>query len=119
MRLRWPRFLPGFPAILLVPAVLGFSVTLNSARLEARAGNPSYGFPLTFKGYFEVRGFLPGTARILAVDFYEYEFRITPLLIDLIIALTVAYSLAMAADRLVFPAIRGGRRRKRGSGETG
>ena len=136
MRLRWPRFLPGFPAVLLVPAVLGRWARLcgtNShydwsslsdrddlwvpvhpergpMHMQGEPWNNPRGFPFRYSGSFEP---WEGGGYVWS------GFQIHWFLIDLTIALTVAYLFAMVIDRLLFPAIRARQGRKRGTGEAG
>ena len=134
MRLRWPtKFLPGFPAILLVPAFLGLwatlcvthsdyewsSISLPGTRvisIPPEGLEPSYnprGFPFTFSGSWEERETKP-----VGVEVYdEIGFQIHWFLVDLIIALAVGYLLAMRVDRLVFPLVRRLQKKKPEQGE--
>ena len=121
LRFRWRRFLPGYPAILLVPAILGLWVGLTwankdySFQTRPHVRNPSYGIPLSFMGHRDDQWCKAHSRRHKQV----YGFWIDRFLIDLAIALASAYIVGMAADRLLFPAIRAARRRKRGAGEAG
>ncbi len=123
MRLRWPtKYLPSFPAILLVPAVLGLWATLCIADSEYEWSSislpgtrvisippegvePWYnprGFPFTFSGSWEERETKP-----VGVEVYdEIGFKIHWFLVDLIIALAVGYLLAMRVERSLFPLVR-------------
>ena len=118
------RFLPRFPAVLLVPAVLGLWVVLCITRTPYdwsslwRSGVGSYirswwdggpglnarGFPFTFYGTWELD----------EVDqIYRWTgFQIGWFLLDLIIALAAAWGFAMLIDRVAFPLIRATHRRK-------
>ncbi len=133
MRLRWPtHYLPGFPAILLVLAVLGLWAQLcfteskydwaphrlpgmHVYRLRHEEGEPWYnprGFPFAFSGSWEEVGNIRGVAT------YGWTgFQITWFLGDLIIALTAAYIFAMGVERLVFPLVQRQYRTKPKRGE--
>ena len=103
--------LPGFPAVLLVPAGLLAWASLCVTHGErdwpfllqsspTKGGEPWYdeplGYPFTFSGTWERRG--PST--------YGWTgFQMNWFLIDLLIALTVAYIFAMAVERLLFPLV--------------
>ena len=112
MRLRWPRLLPGFPAALLVPAFLaGWAIqcsipivvwTRGAERIVSFQGEP---FPFMVRAQF--------------ADLVGSEFRVSAFFMDLALALAAAYLIAMAADRLLFPAIRAARGKKLGQGEVG
>ena len=104
MRFRLPRLLPGFPAMLLVPAVLAVWAILNWTP-QGNWGTYCQGFPYHFSEWDHSRGYLENDT---------YAFRR-----NLLIALATGYVVAMAVDRLVFPAIRGASRRKLGRGEAG
>ena len=127
MRFRWTRWLPGFPAVLLMPAIVVTWASLlwapeGDTCWEGGGLGPEWGFPIVFARYdaVQVRKTDPrsGLARRIRSTRLS-EFRVSHFLIDLAIVLAAAYILTMAADRLLFPAIRGARRRSRGSGETG
>ena len=125
MRLRWRKYLPGWPAVLLVPAVLAVWIMLCIFAPEK--GLPgSRGFPFDFAVRWEEYEMNPQLFANLRKHFpQEYSqyseenlpilrrpvrgsgFQIHWFLIDLIIALTAAYLFAMAVDRLVFPLVRG------------
>ena len=120
MRIRWPRFLPGFPAVLLVPVVLGLWIWLcmtpqieprgkwqwdwnaGRGREFIRVWKGKRGVPFAFLGHKMDPRRGAHTPR-------RYGFKPIPFTADLAIALAVAYGLAIALDRLVFPAIRGAR----------
>ena len=135
MRLRWPRFLPGFPAVLLMIPVLGlWAFVCTVPRGEDQMAHRRRGFPLVFTGRREVRELEPqvvAAIRKQAPEFFRAQegkpilvngwagFKVTWFLLDLIIALAAAWGFAFAVDRLVFPTIRAARRRKRGTGEAG
>ncbi len=82
MRLRWPRYLPRFPAILLIPTVLTAWALIWVHQDQDRFTGWGSNFPLRF----------------LVADW------------DFGPALVVAWALAMAVDRLLFPLLRGRRR---------
>ena len=105
MSFRLSRFLPRFPAILLVPAVLGLWAAVTWARAIYVEGMPHYGFPLIFNGFY-----LEYDPREAFWIREEHGFRFTPLLIDLALALAAAWAFAMIIDRRLVPLIRGERR---------
>ena len=105
MRFRWSRLLPGYPAALVVPAVLALWATFCMLIRHGSDGLYGWGFPLRFFGWFP--------------DRIDYGFRIAPFQFDLVLALVTGYILAMTLDRLLFPAIRGARRKKLRKGEAG
>ena len=106
MKRRWPRFLPRFPALLLVPTVLGAWVPLCFAFPHPYRFRDAIGFPLHFKignwWRYESGWHSPG-----AFEFYPVR-----LTVDIGVALATAYAAAMTLDRLVFPLLRGRRRQK-------
>ncbi|MCZ6688501.1 MAG: hypothetical protein O7H41_02740 [Planctomycetota bacterium] len=107
IRFRWTRYLPRFPAVLLVPVVL----VLWAGLCSVYRGGPSswdggWGVPLRFDGWW------PGMSSP------PPAFRVTPFLIDLTLALAAAYLMAMAVDRLLFPAIGSTPRRKLRQGDA-
>ena len=133
MTFRLRKYLPGWPAFLLVPAVLGLWVvlfiphtetdwsslgipgrrlsSLQNAELESRY--KPQGFPFTFSAGWEAQI----TSRQAV---YRWTgFQMTWFLLDLIIALTVAYLFAMAIERLLFPLARRLHRKKPEQGEPG
>ncbi len=122
MRFRWRKYLPSYPAILLVPLVLAVWVMIWTIPYEKDRGDIR-GFPFDFSGSWEEYDMsLQHFAKMREAFPQEYSqyseenlptlrrpvygFRITWFLIDLIIALAAAYVVAMALDRLVFPWIR-------------
>ena len=111
MRFRWPRFLPGFPAVLLMPAILAAWAILCSIPRYSVTDPwfPRQGFPLAYWTTWDD----PGSVH----DFFG--FRASRFVFDLGFALAVSWLFALAIDRLVFPAIRAARRGKRGTGEVG
>ncbi len=108
MSLRGARHLPGWPAVLLVPAILGLWAALCAQpRLLTeypypvdayRTGMLAWGIPFTFCGDLRQHG----PDRWI----YTRAFQPVPFMADLTIALAAAWTLAMAVDRLVFPFIR-------------
>ncbi len=99
MSVRWPRYLPRFPAILIMPTVL-FTWD-NRARTHYSHGIfiRGWDWPMEFMVFRdEVWGWL--------------LYGVGQFIIDVSLALATAYLLAMAVDRLVFPLIR--RRRRQG-----
>ena len=95
MRLRGPKYLPGWPAILLVPVILGVWVTL--CMIPEGTPRDMRGFPVTFLGGWEPDGF---------GGYRQVGFRVIRFLIDLTLALGTAYILAMTVDRLILPLVR-------------
>ncbi|MCZ6691123.1 MAG: hypothetical protein O7H41_16165 [Planctomycetota bacterium] len=102
IRFRWPKFLPRFPAILLMFAILWLWVTLctiprkDSERYQysdysaGAVQGVGKGFPFIFVG----SKLVPGSV------YRDYGFMPVEFLIDLIIALAAAYLLAMGVERL-------------------
>ena len=80
----WPRYLPRFPAVILIPTVLTAWALFWVRQEEIGFGWVS-NFPLRSWGG-------------------DFNFHL---------ALAVAWTLAMAVDRLVFPLLRGKRRQER------
>ena len=99
----WSRYLPGFPAVLLVPVILLVWVGLCSVPGRETdylrsAGFMSYGFPYPIRSYlYDVAG-----GRPVALT----NFSIPVFLIDLFLALAAAYFVAMVVDRLVLRWVR-------------
>ena len=108
-RFRWAGFLPGYPAILLIPAVpvvwamicavpwLSYEPELPCWLVEVGMTSPRVprlGLPLPFYGVW------------WGPDFPYYEFRLIPYLVDLLLAVVVAWVLALAVDRLVLRWVR-------------
>ncbi|MCZ6691115.1 MAG: hypothetical protein O7H41_16125 [Planctomycetota bacterium] len=116
MRFRWPtKYLPSFPAVLLVPVVL--AVWAGLCRFPRGGWSEggytfleSKGFPFVFE--VEMLVMLEGGTSVVACAFWWGR-----LLIDVVIALLVAYMMAMAFDRLLFPMIRRRLRRQADPGE--
>lgn len=107
MSFRWPRHLPKFPAVLLVPAVLALWAGLCSVYRDGPSSwDGGWGVPLRFDGWW------PGMSSP------PPAFRVTPFLIDLTLALAAAYLIAMAVDRLLFPAIGSTPRKKLRQGDA-
>ena len=124
MRPRWRKYLPGWPAVLLVPAVLAVWIMLGIFAPEK--GLPgSRGFPFDFAVRWEEYEMNPQLFANLRKHFpQEYSqyseenlpilrrpvrgsgFQISWFLIDLVIALAVAWVLAMIVDRVLFPLAR-------------
>jgi len=106
MRVRWTKLLPGYPAVLLVPGVLGLWAWLNLFRIGDWIES-SWGFPLTYlRRTFEDSGT------------YCYEFQVTGFLFDLFLGLAGAFLIALGVERLVLVRIRAAVMRKRGPGES-
>ena len=111
MRLRWRWFFPGFPASLLALAVLAAWAILCWTPRGYLADSAIQLYP---------RGFpIMYTAHVRELDARWSEACPLPCLVNLALALAAAWTLAMAVDRLVFPAIRAARRRNRGTGAAG
>ncbi len=108
MRVRWPRYLPRFPAVLLVPAILGLWLSLCTVPREHSLPwlryTPGHEFPHEFGVPFAFDGVLrelePGQS-------YHAGFQFGPFIIDLALALAVAWGLSMAADRLLLQRVGG------------
>ena len=99
MSFRWPKYLPGYPAVLLMPTVLAiWAILCFSIHPHLLRKEDHWGFPLTFSTGGSIWPF--------------------PFLIDLTIALLVAYAVAMIVQDFVFPMLRSLQRRKRGQGES-
>lgn len=100
MTSRMTRYLPCYPAILLVPTILAFwawfSLVYQKETPYFKAG---WGYPLRCYGWFSVRTFRFS-------DTWSHGFRVTPFVIDLALALAVAVLLALAVDRMVLAKIR-------------
>ena len=99
MSIRWPRFLPRLPALLLIPAVLGLCVALCAAPrkypggawyFSPRSGTVRWaeprGFPFVFDGGKNERML---DAKLIV----GCGFRTAPFLADLALALATAYLL--------------------------
>ena len=98
MSIRWPKYLPRWPAVLLLPAVLA-AWALQCSIPWVCGSSYGIGFPLPFRRHDGHWGWSP--------------LKLDNVLIDLTLALVTAYTLAMVVDRLVFPLIRGRRRQER------
>ena len=111
MRLRWTRWLPGFPAILLMPTVL---TTWASLTVHGHFGMGwGSNFPLRFVVVnLDFGQFGPG------VNYGWSIFGVWGFLVDTSLALAVAWALPMAVDRLVFPLVRRLYRKKPEQGES-
>ena len=119
----WPSFLPRLPALLLIPAFVFIWASLLWGPETSRQGYER-GFPLVFEVYRPrvvwdpLR--LPKTwAEKAQCKRDRSEFRVLHFLFDLAIALVVAYLLAMAVDRLLFPLARRLHRKRPEQGEPG
>jgi hypothetical protein len=103
-RFRWGQWLPGFPAILLVPVVVAVWAAFCSIRwygpdYEGTWECYGWGFPLHFYGYW----WRP-----------RYSgFRFAPFLFDLAVVLAAGWIFSLAADRLVLRWVRRRRGRHR------
>jgi hypothetical protein len=90
------RFIPRFPAILLVPAVLAaWAVRCAFPQVILGEHYYSYGFPLRFYGWVEHR-----TATTWGA--YYAGFRLGPFLVDLLLASGVAWLSALCLEWLLF-----------------
>ncbi len=112
IRFKWRKYLPRYPAVLLIAVVLGLWISLCTVGRKDTCGLPVlvldpdsgivrkevYGFPFVFVGSKILPGRGPRARR-------HYGFMGAPFLADLAIALTAAYLLAMGVERLVFPAL--------------
>ena len=110
MSIRWPRFLPRLPALLLIPALVPAWASVMW-KTEASCRGYERGYPLVFETYrTEVRMVVHWrTATTLTIapgHTDRSEFQLPHFMFDLVIALAVAYTLAMAVDRLLFPLVR-------------
>ncbi len=115
MSFRWRRFLPRYPAVLLVPTTLALWAALcflprehpGRPLLFTALEEPLYerGVPLAFFGVW----------RELEPNHFKYDagFQLSPFLIDLALVLAAGWAFAMAVDRLVFPWVRSRKERKR------
>ena len=102
VRAWWHKFLPRFPAVLLIPGLLMVwamfcLVPLVSADLRGDT-DFLFGFPVSFVHTDGARFFRFSPPRFL---------------VDLTAVLASVYAIAMAVDRLVFPFIRRRRRPER------
>ena len=112
MRLSWRRDFPGWPAILLIPAVLGawawvcaMPLTDLGAASGAewhRGGGVPYEFWRPKLIQISPRVWRPPARG----EDSGYRFKPVPFIADLAIALALAYGLAMVMDRGVFPWLR-------------
>ena len=110
MSLRWPRYLPRFPAILLMPTVLTAWALLWVHQDEMGIAWWS-NFPLTFWVVdFDTGPDISGEVGWSILGVWGF-------LVDTSLALAAAWAPAMALDRLLFPWIRRRRRRHRAAGE--
>ena len=121
MSLRWRRYLPRFPAVLVLIAVLGIWFVVCTAPrrdpldtqvfhrepgTEGLVRRDPMGFPFVFAETKDESA--PGVGfRIVR----HYDAGI--FLVDLALALATAYFLAMVLDRLVFPWLRRRRQQER------
>ena len=108
MSIRWAKYLPRFPAALLCPAILGLWAAFCTVhRVHPLLGHRYYGsgVPETERGI--PFAFL-GVWRENQPDQWSYYvgFQRAPFLMDLAIALAVAWAFAMVVDRTVFPWLR-------------
>ena len=131
MSIRWPRFLPRLPALLLIPALVPAWASLMWGPESSHHGygyerGYERGFPLVFEVYSKK----PLSHRYtwnqsiaaveITIDRGELaEFRVPHFLFDLAVALVVAYLFAMAVDRLLFPLVRRLHGKKPEQGEAG
>ena len=103
MSLRWPKFLPRFPALLLTPMILGYWLLWGMAGVDKSL--PIAG--AVFEWHF------PMKATVCHLSRYGWcVLSLGALLVDATLALAVAYGLPMLFDRLLFPLLRGRRRQE-------
>ena len=130
MRFWWSKYLPGFPAVLLVLAVLGLWAQLcvteseyDWSYLELPGGGPLHISPELEGPWHEPRGFpftFSGRWKHLGGGKLTWTgFQINWFLVDLIIALTVAYIVAMEVELRLFPLVRWLYGKKPEQGESG
>ena len=100
MRSRLRRWLPGFPAVLAMPVGIVAWAGIWADTNYHGEKQWLFDFPMRF-----VVGDVPGYGWTI--------WGVEALLVDSILALAVAWALAMAVDRLVFPFIRRRRRSER------
>lgn len=118
MRSRWSRFLPGWPAALLVPAVLAYWAVLCFVP-PAYVGVGEYwvlestnGFPFEYT----VPGVDIDPTGGVTVTFY-IDILWELLVLDAVLAATAAWFFALAVDRFILHPIRAARMKKHGLGE--
>ncbi|MCZ6691548.1 MAG: hypothetical protein O7H41_18315 [Planctomycetota bacterium] len=116
MSIRWPRFLPRLPALLLIPALVPAWASLLWGP-ESSGQGYERGFPLAFEVYHTdaTRSIVPTPYIVrtspktfsMGLHYFNYaersDFRLPHFLFDLMVALFAAYLFAMAVERLVFP----------------
>ena len=112
MSVRWSKYLPRFPAILLMPTVLTACALLGVYQDKDRFAGWGSNFPLRFLVVdLDIDPFVPG-------EEYGWSiFGVWGFLVDTSLALAVAWALAMAFDRLLFPLARRLHRKKPEQGE--
>ena len=104
MSWRWPKFLPGWPAVLLMPVVMAAwaipcYVPKGWWSVGGRLYQETRGFPLAFKTfYFE----MPAGGNPIVGLTYQLHL----LVIDIALGVIAAYGIAMILDRLIFPLLR-------------
>ena len=96
MTARLTRLLPGFPAVLLMPAILALWAALCSLEREGPPISGSWGVPLIFLGWKEISPY-----------HWTYAgFQLTPFIVDLIFALAAGWLVALGVDRLILSHVR-------------
>ena len=138
MSIGWPKFLPRLPALLLIPALVPAWASLMWGPESSHHGygyerGYERGFPLAFEVYrtdatpsivgtpYIVRR-SPKTWSVVLASFdhaERTEFWLSHFLVDLAVALVVAYILAMAVERFLFPLARRLHGKKPEPGEPG
>ena len=129
MRSRWTRWLPGFPAVILLITILGLWVVLctlplgdwdtvfSMGEVLGPVQKRVWGFPFAFVA--GKNGVELPTLTLEADTFTIYAgygFHTIPFLADLALALAAGYIVAMAVERLVLFKIQAARRGRRGEG---
>ena len=121
----WPRFLPRLPTLLLMPAFVFIWVSLLWFPESSDRGYER-GYPLVFEEFatgvkwVHIPRMGLGSLSFPAPSYLvRSEFRLPHFMFDLAVALVVAYLVAMAVDRLLFPLVRRLHRKKPEQGEPG
>ena len=115
MRLRWPKYLPRFPAVLLMPTVLAAWVMLWVHPMDEVSGW-KWGWGSDFPLRFIVTPYDTDPVSALVNPGQAYGWSIMGVrgfLVDIFLALAAAWAPAMGLERLPIPWIRGRRRHKR------
>ena len=123
MSIRLSRFLPRYPGVLLMPAVLGLWIGLCTVGREDPRGMATLmdsGFALEWREVYGVPFYFVGSKRVPGRGpnaWRGYGFRVVPFLIDIALALATAYIVAVGVERLVLFKIQARHRRRLGQGE--